>query len=76
MSDPLTIEEVFTAYYECRKTKRYSKSALSFEINLEERLVELFYELKNYTWQPGRTMPLSSQSLFAAKFLQPLLRTV
>ena len=73
MSDPLTIEEVFTAYYECRKTKRYSKSALSFEINLEERLVELFYELKNYTWQPGRynafivTKPVRRE-IFAAPF--------
>ncbi len=73
MSAPLTIEEVFNAYYECRKTKRYSKSALSFEINLEEHLVELFYELKNYTWQPGRynafivTKPVRRE-IFAAPF--------
>ena len=73
MSELLTIEEVFNAYYECRKTKRYSKSALNFEVNLEERLVELFYELKNHTWQPGRynafivTKPVRRE-IFAAPF--------
>ena len=42
----LTVEEVFEAYYECRKTKRYSYGALSFEANYEENLVELYSELK------------------------------
>ena len=37
----LTLEEVFEAYYECRKTKRYSKGALKFEFNLEENLLQL-----------------------------------
>ena len=51
----LTVEEVFEAYYECRKTKRYSYGALSFEANYEENLVELFTELKNQTWKPGKS---------------------
>ena len=51
----LTVEEVFEAYYECRKTKRYSYGALSFEANYEENLVELYSELKNQTWKPGKS---------------------
>ena len=38
----LTLEEVFEAYYECRKTKRYSSGALQYEVNLEENLIQLY----------------------------------
>lgn len=48
-----TIEEVFASYYECRKSKRNSKGALQFELNLEENLISLWQEVKNGTWQPG-----------------------
>ncbi|MBP3448878.1 MAG: hypothetical protein J6K22_00275 [Spirochaetaceae bacterium] len=51
----ITIEEVFEAYYECRKTKRYSSGALEFEVNLEQNLIELFNQLKNRTWTPGKS---------------------
>lgn len=51
----LTLEEVFEAYYECRKTKRYSKGALQFEFNLEENLIQLYSELKAKTWIPGKS---------------------
>lgn len=69
----LTVEEVFEAYYECRKTKRYSYGALSFEANYEENLVELFTELKNQTRKPGKsTCFIVNQSvkreIFAAPF--------
>ena len=51
----LTVEEVFEAYYECRKSKRYSYGALSFEANYEENLLELYTELKNQTWKCGKS---------------------
>lgn len=51
----LSIEEVFEAYYECRKAKRYSKSALQFEMNYEENLIRLYEQLKDRTWQPGKS---------------------
>ena len=69
----LTVEEVFEAYYECRKTKRYSYGALSFEANYEENLVELYSELKNQTWKPGKStcfivnQPVKRE-IFAAPF--------
>ena len=46
----LTIEEVFQAYYDCRKNKRYSYGALQFESDYESNVVQLYYELKSGTW--------------------------
>ena len=69
----ISIEEVFNAYYECRKTKRYAKSALEFEVNYEENLILLYNELKERTWQPGKsqcfivTKPVRRE-IFAAPF--------
>ena len=69
----ITIEEVFEAYYECRKTKRYSYGALQFEVNLEQNLFVLFNQLKNRTWTPGKstcfivTKPVRRE-IFAAPF--------
>ena len=69
----LTLEEVFEAYYECRKTKRYSKGALQFEFNLEENLIQLYSELKAKTWIPEKstcfivTKPVRRE-IFAAPF--------
>ena len=69
----VTVEEVFNAYFECRKTKRYSSGALTFESNYEENLIALYNELKNGTWEPGRstcfivTKPVKRE-VFAAPF--------
>ena len=69
----LTIEEVFEAYYECRRTKRYSSGALSFESNLEDNLLKLYQELVSRSWSPGRsscfivTYPVRRE-IFAAPF--------
>ena len=35
------LEDLFEAYFECRRTKRNSKSALQFELDYEHNLVEL-----------------------------------
>lgn len=69
----LTIEEVFESYYECRKSKRYSKGALQFEVNYEENLIRLYEELRLRTWKPGKsscfivTKPVRRE-IFAAPF--------
>lgn len=69
----LTIEEVFTAYFDCRRTKRYSSGALSFESNYEENLVRLYSELRSRAWRCGKstcfivTKPVRRE-IFAAPF--------
>lgn len=47
MNGPLTIDDVFDAYFDCRRTKRNSINQLRFEENLETNLVELFRDLKS-----------------------------
>ena len=69
----LTIEEVFQAYYDCRKNKRYSYGALQFESDYESNVVQLYYELKSGTWSPRPstcfivTRPVRRE-IFAASF--------
>jgi RNA-directed DNA polymerase len=43
----LTIEEIFYAYFDCRQNKRYKRSALAFEEQLESNIVQLYDELTN-----------------------------
>ncbi len=50
MSDKLLVD-LFQAYYDARRYKRNTMSALNFEINLEHNLFELYQEIKNGTYQ-------------------------
>lgn len=53
-SRPPSVEDVFYAYYDCRKEKRNSWSALRFEEHLERNLMQLHRELVDGTWEPSR----------------------
>lgn len=48
--------ELVQAYFDCRRNKRNTASALAFEQNLETNLVRLYDELLNDTYQPGRSV--------------------
>lgn len=50
-----TVSALFQAYYDCRRTKRNSKSALLFEENLERNLMDLYYELIAGEYTPGKS---------------------
>ncbi|HNX10754.1 MAG TPA: RNA-directed DNA polymerase [bacterium] len=50
MSDKLLVD-LFQAYYDARRYKRNTMSALNFEINLEQNIFELYREIKNNTYQ-------------------------
>lgn len=69
----ITLQEVFEAYFTCRKTKRYSKGALAFEFDYESKLIELYEDLRNGTYEPGQstcfiiTKPVRRE-VFAAPF--------
>jgi hypothetical protein len=52
-NDVATVSALFKAYYDCRRTKRNSASALDFEQNLERNLMDLFYELLSGEYKPG-----------------------
>jgi len=50
------LEDLFRAYYDCRKNKRNTFNALKFEANLERNMVQLYYELQNGAYQVGRSI--------------------
>jgi retron-type reverse transcriptase len=49
-------EELVQAYFDCRKNKRNTASALAFEQNLERNLIKLYDELKDGTYSPGKSI--------------------
>ncbi len=70
---PISLEDVFAAYYECRKNKRRTINALKFEMNLEEKLVQLWRELNDGTYQIGKSIAFIvkrpvKREVFAADF--------
>ena len=52
----LSFEDLVTAYFDCRRNKRNTESALAFEQNLERNLVRLYEELQSCTYRPGRSI--------------------
>lgn len=44
------------AYLDCRRTKRNSKAALAFEANMERNLCQLYDELQEGCYQPGKSI--------------------
>ncbi|WP_223879530.1 RNA-directed DNA polymerase [Dechloromonas sp. CZR5] len=51
-----TFTELTQAYFDCRRTKRNSASALAFEANLEHNLRTLHDELEDGRYEPGRSI--------------------
>jgi len=52
----LTIEAVFDAYFDCRRTKRNSTNQLRFEAELESNLVGLYRDLESGNYKIGRSI--------------------
>lgn len=46
--------DLLKAYYDCRKRKRNTFSALKFELQLEKNLMELYHDLKSGNYKIGR----------------------
>jgi RNA-directed DNA polymerase len=61
----ITVAQLFEAYYDCRKRKRNTVSALEFEVELEGNLMTLFGELRSGSWEP------SPASVFVVKRPKP-----
>ncbi|MBQ8167950.1 reverse transcriptase [bacterium] len=49
-----TLADLFKAYFECRKNKRCKKSALQFELHLEQNLLKLYKEIKSGKYKIGK----------------------
>ncbi len=51
-----SFEELVNAYFDCRRAKRNSASAVAFEMNLERNLCRLNDELLDGSYRPGRSI--------------------
>lgn len=66
-------EELFEAYFECRRNKRNTINALQFEKHLEQNLFQLFDEIIEGTYVPARSIAFIvnkpvKREIFAADF--------
>lgn len=52
----ISLEDVFEAYFECRKKKRNTCNALAFESEYERKCVELWREINSGTYHPSRSI--------------------
>lgn len=50
------LEDLFEAYFRCRRGKRDTEGALGFEINYEDELVRLHEEVAGRTYRPGTSV--------------------
>lgn len=69
----IKLEELFKAYFDCRKNKRNTINALAFEIDYESKLIDLCYEINRGTYQPGKSIAFIvnqpiRREIFAADF--------
>lgn len=55
-SAPFPFHSLLQAYYDCRKNKRNSDSALAFEVSLEKNLTQLYEELISGEYRPGTSI--------------------
>lgn len=52
----LSFAALVAAYFDCRRTKRTTASALAFEVDLERNLIGLYEDLAGGTYRPGRSI--------------------
>jgi len=69
----ILLEDIFTAYFDCRKNKRNKIDALEFEIDFEKELIKLWKEINNRIYQVSPLDVFISdkpvkREIFAAQF--------
>ena len=69
----IALEDIFAAYYECRRNKRQTANAIAFELNFEQELIRLWQEINSGTYKIGRSIAFIvkepvQREVFAANF--------
>lgn len=69
----IELEDLFQAYYDCRKNKRRTANALLFELDFEDNIVQLWRDINNGVYYPGRSIAFIvtepvQREVFAADF--------
>ena len=77
----IPLEDFFEAYFQCRKHKRSTPNARHFEINYEEKLIELWYEVNTQTYEIGTSICFlvrrpKLREVFAADFRDRIIHHI
>lgn len=69
----ISLEEVFEAYFACRRKKRGTHNALAFEADYERKCIGLWREINAGTYKPSRSVAFIvfkpvQREVFAADF--------
>lgn len=69
----IKLEDIFTAYYDCRKNKRQTENAIQFELNYDSNCIKLFNEINEGTYTPSKSIAFivtkpKRREIFAASF--------
>ena len=70
-SEQFTLQELYDAYFECRKHKRWK--SLKFELNYKDEIHKLWYEINSKTYEVGKSICFiifnpKIREVFAANF--------
>jgi hypothetical protein len=73
LTEGFSLESVFAAYFSCRNNKRNTINALAFELDYENNLIQLWNELNDGSYQPGKSIAFIvhkpvQREIFAADF--------
>lgn len=71
----IPLEDVFEAYYDCRKKKKKTFNAVKFESDYEVELVKLWREINTQTYKIGKSIVLLLLDLSNVKYLQLIFVT-
>jgi retron-type reverse transcriptase len=52
----MELQDIFQAYYDCRKNKRRTANALNFEQNYESNLIKLYDEIISRKYEIGKSI--------------------
>ena len=52
----ITTEDMLEAYYDCRRKKRRTASAVTYELDYESKLIALKNRINNRTYMPGKSI--------------------
>jgi RNA-directed DNA polymerase len=73
LKEGFSLEAIFEAYFFCRSNKRNTINALAFELDYESNLIQLWNELNDGSYQPGKSIAFIvhkpvQREIFAADF--------
>lgn len=69
----IILEDIFNAYYDCRKNKRQTENAIQFELNYDSNCISLYNDINNRTYKPSKSIAFivtkpKRREIFAASF--------